>query len=237
LSLLWVDAPNDAVAAELLDDPVPAVRAAARAALSGSPDERSRRLAHRADRFSSGDQKSLVPEPVPGTAGLGVPLPADAVFLRFASNVAGGRYAFLTREAPAALGARLAKAGRGPIAPEAFRETLEPEVSGAEEVPENDSGSEMPSAEQMQAAMAMAAKAMGALNEHPNATPEEQARLMAKALGHAQVDVNLGDVYADSETFGNAQLYVVTLANGLDAVVAIYRDLALGSTGIGVHLK
>jgi hypothetical protein len=179
---------------------------------------------------------------MPSAAGLGVPLPADAVFLRFASDVAGGRYAFLTREAPAALGARLAKAGRGPIAPEAFRETLAPEESGADEVPENDSGSEnsgseMPSAEQMQAAMAMAAKAMGALNEHPDASPEVQARLMAKALGHAQVDVNLGDVYADSEAFGNAQLYVVTLANGLDAVVAVYRDLALGSTGIGVHLK
>jgi hypothetical protein len=223
--------------AELLDDPVPAVRAAARRGLGGSTDERSRRLAHRADRFPTGDEKSLVPEPVPSAASLGVPLPADVVFLRFASNLAAGRYAFLTREAPAALGARLAKAGRGPIAPEAFRETLEPEVSEDEEVAETDSGSGMPTAEQMQAAMAMATKVMGALNEHPNATPEEQAALMAKATGRAQVDVNLGDVYADPEAFANVQLYVVTKANGLDAVVAVYRDLALGSTGVSVHLK
>jgi hypothetical protein len=85
--------------------------------------------------------------------------------------------------------------------------------------------------------MAMAAKVMGELSAHPEATAEEQAALMGKAMGQVQVDAGLGESYADREAFGDAQLFWLELANGLDAVVAVYRDEALGATGIGVHLK
>jgi len=240
LALLSVEAPNDAVLAELLDDPVPAVRTAARTALAGSSSETARQLGQRADRFARGNGQDLGAQAGPNPASLGVPLPADALFLYFASDPERGRYAFVTGESPAKVAARLPKAARGPIAPADFRAAIEPETQAEEEEPAEpaeSSDSQMPSSAELQAAMAMAAKMMGAVNAHPGASPEEQAALMAKATGLVQIDAGLGETYADAEAFGDAQLYVIEMANGLDAVVAVYRDVALGRTGIGVHLK
>ena len=237
LGYLSVDAPNDAVLAELLDDPVPAVRRAAATALAGSNDPHARQLSQRAGQFPHGDETSLAAETSPNPASLGVPLPSDAVFVYFASNPADGRYAFVTAESPAKVIARLPKGARGPIAPADFRAAVEPETSGAEaaEMPSAPADGEMPSAEDLAKAMAMATKVMTEMNAHPGGTMQEQAAHMAKAMGHAVVNSNLGESYESPELFGDARLYLVEMANGLDATVAVYRDNALGLTGVSVH--
>jgi hypothetical protein len=243
LGQLSVEASFTPVLGELLDDPVPAVRAAALRALYGAMDERGRTLAQRAEAFGTWSRPAgLAAESVPATSGLGVQLPSDALFLHFGSDVAAGRYAFVTGESPAALVARLKKAGSGPFAPEQWSDMLlSLEVPSDDEEAESgdDSDSGMPSAADMAKAMEMMAKMNQAMNEHPDAkTPEEQARLMSKALsGQRHVDPGVGDYYDEEALFGAPQLFLLELADGSDVAVAVYQDKLLQRTGIAVHRK
>ncbi len=223
------------ILAELLDDPVAAVRAAALHALRGSNDESAQRLAHRADAFDRGNEAALTPDAVPPAPKLGVALPSDAVYLYFASDAADGRATYSTAEAPAKLLGALSKKGRGPFTPAQFRQEVESAGEDASSDDEADSEDGMPSADQMAKAMAMAEKMMGAMAANPNATPEQQAAALAQAAGHSALDPYLADGYDDSELFGDPRLFIVELAGGGEAAVAVYIDRALGRTGITIH--
>lgn len=222
---------------ELLDDPVPAVRSAARKALRSSNDGAARPYVARADAFDPGDEEGLDPDTVPPAAKAGIPLPADAAYLRFASDPAAGRLVYVTGSSPATLLAALAKKGKGPFTPEQFRAELErQEESSDEKMKKLDPGNGMPSADQMAQMMAMAQKAMEAMEKTQGASPEKQAQAVAQAMGRSLLEPELAEPYGNAELFGDPKLVLVTGADGSEEAVAVYRDLALGKTGIAVHL-
>lgn len=221
---------------ELLDDPVAAVRAAARRALAGSSDESIQPLVHRAESDARSGDGAFTPDAAPAASQLGIALPGDAAYLYLASDAAGGRATYLTAEAPAKLVATLAKKGRGPFTPEQFRQEIErQEASSEAEMEKLDSGDEMPSAEQMAQIMAMAQKVMAAMEANPNASPGQQAAALAKAAGRSLLDAGLAEAYTDSEIYGDPKLFIVELAGGGEAAVAVYLDRALGRTGVTIH--
>ncbi|HSM14316.1 MAG TPA: HEAT repeat domain-containing protein [Thermoanaerobaculia bacterium] len=232
-------APQDTpLLAELADDPVPAVRAAALRSLRSSADPRAQLIARRADAGGSEADEDPASEPdaeVP-TSAAGVPLPADAVYLFFASDPAQGVLSYSTAQAPAQVVAALAKKGRGPFTPEQFRQEVEGGNEEMEEEMELEDG-EMPSPEQMAKMMQMAEKMMAEMNKNPNATPEQQAMAMARASGAVLLDANLADDYEDAEIFGDPKIFIVQLPDGSDGAVAVYQDRAVGRTGITVHGK
>lgn len=78
-----------------LNDPVPAVRGAARRALGASPDQSARLVVERARREQG---TGMVPEPVPDSRALGAPVYPGATFLFFASDLGAGKGAFETAE-------------------------------------------------------------------------------------------------------------------------------------------
>ncbi|HSM50644.1 MAG TPA: HEAT repeat domain-containing protein [Thermoanaerobaculia bacterium] len=232
----FADPASTPVLAELADDPVPAVRAAALHALSGSQDPRAQQLVQRLRAVDSGaDERSETAEAAPPASKMGVPLPANAVFLHFGSTPAEGRYAWFTSDAPAKVLAALAAKGRGPLTAAEFREQ-----TGAEEMEEMgdlDDG-EMPSAEQMAQAMAMAERMMGAMASAAEAggSQEEQVTAIARAAtGLAAMNPELADEYEDAELFGDPRFVIVPLAGGGEAVAVVYVDRVLGGTGITVH--
>lgn len=230
-------APEDTpVLAELLDDPVPAVRAAALRTLRRSVDEPGRLLARRADVFNRVEIDGDAPETPPAAKALGVPLPADAVFLFFASDPASGRYAFATAQPPAKVLAALR--GRGPYTPEQFKDQVPgAKAAGRDSSEEEDDGpfGSLPSPEEMERLMELAAT-MGNLAEKHKGRPEEMAAAAASALkGHASFDDSLADVYGEDDYFGDARLVVIPLAGSGEAVVAVYVDKVVGTTGVTVH--
>jgi hypothetical protein len=229
-------APEDTpVLAELLDDPVPAVRAAALRTLRRSVDETSRLLARRADIFSRVEITGDAPQEPPRANALGVPLPADSVFLFFASDPAAGRYAFATALPPAKVLATLR--GRGPYTPEQFRSQIPGSKAAGRDSSEEEEGEfgGLPSPEEMERLMELAAT-MGKLAEQHKGRPEEMAAAAQSAMkAHGSLDASLADAYAKEEYFGDARLVVIPLAAGGEAVVSVYTDKVLGTTGIAVH--
>jgi hypothetical protein len=222
---------------ELLDDPVPAVRTAALRALRGSNDDTVRLVVRRAQGADPGSDAGLAVEPVPPAPKLGVALPADAVFLHFASEGFEGRLTWSTAQAPAALAGALARKGRGPFTPAQFRQEIEKMKANSEaEMESIDPGENgMPSAEQMAKAMAMAEKMMAAMEKNPDASPEQQAAALASATGQSLLEAGLAEVYTDAELFGDPKLFVVKGTDGVEVAVAVYEDRALRRTGITVH--
>jgi hypothetical protein len=232
----FADPASTPVLAELADDPVPAVRAAALHALSGSQDPRAQQLVRRLRALASdADERSEAAEAAPAAAKMGVPLPASAVYLHFSSAPAQGRYAWFTSDAPAKVLAALAAKGKGPLTAAEFREQ-----TGADEMEDlGDLGEdEMPSAEQMAQAMAMAERMMGAMEGAMagGGSPEEQAAAMARAAtGLAGMNPELADEYEDGELFGDPRFVIVPLAGGGEAVAVVFADRVLGGSGITVH--
>jgi hypothetical protein len=235
LATPFVAAEDTPLLAELADDPVPAVRAAALRSLAGSQDPRAQLLSRRAGAFDDPGtpEASDTPDAAVAAARVGVPLPADAVYLHFASAPGTGRYSYWTAQPPANVIATLkAKAKKGPLTPEQFRAQAEAATAS----PELEEG-EMPSADDMARAMAMAEQMMKAMEGGAQGgSPEEQAAAAQRAVGGmASFDDRLAGSYEDAELFGDARLFVVPVAGSSDAVVAVYRDLAVGGTGVTVH--
>jgi hypothetical protein len=217
--------------AELADDPVPAVRLAALRALRGSNDERAQRLARRADAFgqrgAAAEGESESPDAAPAAERMGVPLPAGAVFLHFASDPAGGRYAWHTREPVDRVLAALRGKGKGPLTPEEFHAQAQPLSGGS---------AGMPSADDMQRAMAMAEQMMRAMEGAQGKSPEEQAAAVQNATrGMASRDQDLASVYERTELFTDPRLTIVPLPGGGEVVVAVFADPVVGGTGITLH--
>ena len=228
-------APEDTpLLAELADDPVPAVRAAALRSLASSQDPRAQLVSRRARAFddAGAPEASDTADAAVAAAQLGVPLPADAVYLYFASAPATGRYSYWTAQAPANVIASLrAKAKKGPLTPAEFRAQAE-EATASPDLEEG----EMPSADDMARAMAMAEQMMKAMEGGQGGSPEDQAAAAQRAAGGMAIfDAGLADDYEEAELFGDARLFVVPVAGSSDAVVAVYRDLAVGGTGVTVH--
>jgi len=228
-------APEDTpLLAELADDPVPAVRAAALRSLASSQDPRAQLVARRARAFDDPGtpEASDTPDAAVAAASVGVPMPADAVYLYFSSAPGSGRYSYWTAQPPASVIAALrGKAKKGPLTPEEFRAQAE----AATAAPDLEEG-EMPSADDMARAMAMAEQMMKAMEGGQGGSPEAQAAAAQRAAGGMAVfDAGLADDYEEAELFGDARLFVVPVAGSSDAVVAVYRDLAVGGTGVTVH--
>jgi hypothetical protein len=221
------------------------VRAAALKALRGASDDRARALTRRADAFGSvreDEPLADTPDPVPPAGALGVPLPADAVFLFFGSDPESGRTSFWTASSPDQVAAMLRGKGKGPLTPEEFRaqtpgERMKKKRAEAEKAGQEDNPmANMPSAEDMARMMKMAEQMAKAAEQAKGQSPEEQAQAMAKvAKGMSSFDADLADIYAHDEIFAGARLFVVPLAGGSEAVVAVYRDPAVGGTGVTVH--
>lgn len=240
-------APEDTpILAELADDPVPAVRAAAIDSLRSSNDPRAQALARRADAFGStrvaAEELPETPDAAPAAARLGVPLPADAVYLFFGSAPEEGRYSFWTASSPAQVAALLKGKGTGPLTPEEFRaqtpaERMEKKREEAEKAGQGDNPfANMPSAEDMERMMKMAEQMNKAMEENQGKSQQEQADAMAKAAkGMASFDADLANTYENGEIFAGAKMFVVPLAGGGEAVVAVYSDPAVGGTGLTVH--
>jgi hypothetical protein len=238
LGSLSANAEDAAILAELADDPVPAVRAAAIRSLHSSGEESGRALAMRADFFAAGvlpEDGGESAESAPVAAAMGVPMPADAVFLHYTSDPAAGRYAWATHESAAKVLARLQTAGKV-YTLEAHRQTLEEKEAAAAEKAEalQTEDGEMPSAEQLASAMAMAQQMMAAMEETKDKSFEEQANAMAKATGGAGASPSL-DAYDHAEWFGEVRLVVVPLDKYSDAFAVVYADRQTGTTGITVY--
>ncbi|KAB2963631.1 MAG: hypothetical protein F9K18_08315 [Thermoanaerobaculia bacterium] len=211
------------------------MRAAALRSLASSQVASAQLLSRRARAFGSSGAPELpadTPDSPPAAGAMGVPMPTDAVYLYFASAPDTGRYAWWTAQSPANVMAALrAKATKGPLTPEQFRAQAE-EATAAPDLEEG----EMPSADDMARAMAMAEQMMKALEGAQGKSPEDQAAAMQRAAGGmAAFDADLAGNYEDAELFGDARLFVVPVAGSGDAVVAVYRDLAVGGTGLTVH--
>lgn len=217
--------------AELADDPVPAVRIAALRALRSSNDPRAQRIARRADAF--GDRPTTgeaaeQPEAAPAAARMGVPLPAGAVYLHFASDPAAGRYAWHTVEPAERVLTALRGKGKGPLSPDEFRAQAQPKPGGG--------ASGMPSADEMQRAMAMAEQMMKAMEGAQGKSPQEQAAAMERAShGVSSLDSDLAGAYEKEELFVDPRLVIVPLAEGGEVVVAVYADPVVGGTGVTLH--
>ena len=97
LGRLRPDASDTPYLARLLNDPVPAIRNAALAALDSSSDPATIPLV---DRASDDQGSSLLPDPPPDAGWLGASAPPGAEPLRFASDRKAGVYAFVTDESP-----------------------------------------------------------------------------------------------------------------------------------------
>lgn len=247
LGSLLPDAGDTPVLAELLDDPVPSVRAAALAALSSSSDERGRLFAQRADRFGlakAAEGAEDAPEVWPAVAAMGIPMPANPLFLHFGSDPARGRFAWVTSESAAKVLALYRGKGKGPFTIEEYDRFLEreDEEASARQNEMADSleveDGEMPSAEQLAKAMEMATKAMQAMDDSAGKSAEEQAEAFSQALGGARRrDHNLTNLYQQAELFGDVRFVLVEVDKTTEIVVAVYRDLVLGTTGVGVHRR
>lgn len=241
LGSIAANAEDTPILAELLDDPVPAVRAAALRTLRSSGDERGRLFAARADRFGTPAESEVDVEAAqewPALAAMGVAMPADALFLHFGSDATAGRYAWVTNEPAATVLGRYRGKGQGPFTLEEYQQYLEQEDAENSELADSmaTEEGELPSPDQMAKAMEMAMQAMAAMNEAAGKSPEEQAAAASRAMGFKpRRDFGHADAYAEEELFGGVRLQIVPLDKTTDAVVAVYTDRVVGMTGVAVH--
>ncbi len=235
----YASAAETPVLAELADDPVPAVRAAALKSLRSSNDPTAQRIASRAEVYNdhaATDANDESSETAPAAASLGVPMPAGAVYLYFASNPGAGRYAWYTTQSPAQVLAGLAGKGKGPLTTAEFR--AQADLSGGHDDDSNDDDEnpQIPSEDQMKRAMAVAEQMMKAMDASKSNSPEDQAAAAQHAAqSMSSLDKDLATVYEHADLFGNPRLTIVQLAGGGEAVVAVYTDPVTGGTGITVH--
>ena len=214
--------------AGLLNDAVPVVRRSARRALESSSDPGARPLAQRA-RDRDGD--GLRPQAAPTAEQLRTPIYAGAQYLFFASSRPEGDSEFSTGDPVDRVTAFYAgKYGPG-MTLEQFREAAK---SSKNAMPDLGSKGYQ---DQMQAAM----DAQKAYQEALKAgkSPQEASMAMVAAMSQ-KAPANpsrVNDALRRSEIYGSPRLFVVEkgMMPGAPArLVAVYRDLLLGKTGIAV---
>lgn len=175
---------------------------------------------------------------MPPAPKLGVALPADAVFLHFASEGFEGRLTWSTAQAPAALARGARQEGSRTVHPRPVppgdRED-EGELRGGD-------GVDRPRRERHALGRAdgqgdgHGGEDDGRHGEEPGRlAPEQQAAALASATGQSLLEAGLAEVYTDAELFGDPKLFVVKGTDGVEVAVAVYEDRALRRTGITVH--
>lgn len=214
--------------AGLLNDPVPVVRRSAHRALEMSADPAARPLAQRV-RGTPPDRAQA--QAVPTADQLKTPLYAGAQFLFFASSRPDGQSEFSTADAADKVAAfYAAKYGPGMTL-----EQFEAAAKGSKnEIPDFSSQAYQ---DQMQAAMD-AQKAYEAALKAGKSQQEASMAMLAGMQKKAPADSSkVRSALRQKEIYGSPRIFVVEkgmMAGAPARLVAVYKDLLLGKTGIAV---
>ena len=214
--------------ASLLNDPVPLVRRSAKSALGSSSDPSARPLAQRAQGHES---DGLRPQPVPTADQLKTPIYAGAQYLFYASSRSYGQSEFSTGDAYEKVAAFYAgKYGSGTTL-EQFQAATK---SGKEAMP--DIGSQA-FQDQMQAAMD-AQKVYEAAIKAGKSQQDASMAMVAALQQKAPADSSrVRSALEKKDVYGSPRLFVVEkgmMPGAPNRLVAVYKDLLLGKTGIVV---
>ncbi|MEO8056273.1 MAG: HEAT repeat domain-containing protein [Acidobacteriota bacterium] len=214
--------------AGLLNDPVPGVRRAAKRALEFSSDPAARPLAERARLHESG---GLRPQSVPTANQLKTPLYAGAQYLYYASDRPYGQSEFSTGDAVEKVAAFYAGKFGAAMTLEQFRAA---EKSGENAMP--DVGSQA-FQDQMQAAID-AQKAYEAALKAGKSQQDASMAMVAAMQAKAPADSSrIRSALEKKDIYGSPRLFVVEkgmMPGAPNRLVAVYKDLLLGKTGIAV---
>ncbi len=218
--------------ASLLNDPVPAVRQGARSALDSSSDPSARPLARRASSANAArGAEALKPQAAPGADALKAPLYPGAQYLFYASSRADGLSEFTSADGVDAVAAFYAgKFGKG-MTLEEFEAAAK---SGKNAIP--DLGSQA-FQDQMQAAMDAQKAYQDALNAGKSQQEASMAMVAAMSKKAPANPSKITDTLRRKEVYGSPRLFVVEkgmMPGAPNRLVAVYKDLALGRTGIAV---
>jgi hypothetical protein len=214
---------------------VPAVRLSAKLALQASSDPVAQALASRA--VGAERWQGFGPEGPPNLPQLGVPLYAGAVPLRFAIALAKGSAQLVSSDPVEKVVAfYAAKSKRQPLGLDEFAAAFSGQPAEEES---GDAGGGMPSADDMARAMEMAMQMGQAMNEAMNAGKSMHEAAAELAGAATSADAAASD-YANPAIYGSPRVVVleessVTGTRKPVRYVVVYRDLALGKTGIAVH--
>ena len=214
--------------AGLLNDPVPAVRRSAKRALEFSSDPAARPIAQRAQGHES---DGLRPQPVPTADQLKTPVYAGAQYLYYASDRPRGQSEFSTGDAVDKVAAFYAgKYGVG-MTLEQFQAAAK---GGKNAMP--DMGSQA-FQDQMQAAMD-AQKAYEAAIKAGKSQQDASMAMVTAMQKNAPADSSrVRSALEKKEIYGSPKLFVVEkgmMPGAPNRLVAVYKDLLLGKTGIAV---
>jgi hypothetical protein len=212
----------------LLNDPVPGVRRSARRALESSSDPAARPLAQRAQGHEG---EGLRPEAVPTSDQLKTPVYAGAQYLYFASSRQNGQSEFSTGDPYDRVAAFYAGKYGGGMTLEQFQAAAK---SGKNAMP--DLGSQE-FQDQMQAAMDAQKVYQDAIQA--GKSPQDASMAMMAAMQKkAPADASrIRSTLEKKEIYGSPRLFVVEkgmLPGAPTRLVAVYRDLVLGKTGIAI---
>ncbi|MBZ4418522.1 HEAT repeat domain-containing protein [Myxococcus sp. RHSTA-1-4] len=228
LGNLQPDAADTPLLTELLNHPVPKVRHAALRALGASYDEKASPLMERAQ----GDQgEGSTPDTAPTEKTLQVPLPPGASYLYFASTPAQGRADFTTSESLDKVGAFYSGRFGAGLTLKQFEKQFA----------RGDEGSEQPDEQQIAEFMKLqqeANEAMMAAMKAGKSPEEAAAEMQRRFMALAPFDTgSFMAAFDRPELFGSVRVFVAEKAPRSGKPVrlcVVYKDLALGKTGISV---
>jgi hypothetical protein len=214
--------------ASLLNDPVPLVRRSAKSALEGSSDPAARPLAQRA-KGTPGDK--LVPQAVPTAEQLKVPVYAGAQYLFYASSRRDGLSEFTTGDAVDKVASfYAAKYGAGTTVDE-FQAAAK---SGRKSMPDMSSQAYQ---DQVNAAMDAQKAYQDALKAGKSQQEASMAMVAAMSKNAPANPLKVTETLKNKDIYGSPRLFVVEkgmVPGAPNRLVAVYRDLALGRTGIAI---
>lgn len=212
----------------LLNDPVPAVRRSAKSALDSSSDPAARPLAQRAQGHES---DGLRPQALPTADQLKTPLYAGAQYLYYASDRSHGQSEFSTGDAYDKVAAFYAGKYGNAMTLEQFQAAAK---GGESAMP--DMGSQA-FQDQMQAAMD-AQKAYEAAIKAGKSQQDASMAMVAAMQKKAPADSSrIRSALEKKDIYGSPRLFVVEkgmMPGAPNRLVAVYKDLRLGKTGIAV---
>jgi hypothetical protein len=227
--------PEDtALLAGLLNDPVPIVRRSAHRALEVSSDPAARPLASRV-RGSQPD--GTRPQSVPSGDDLKAPVYAGAQYLYYASSRPDGQSEFSTGDPYEKVVAFYAgKYGPG-VTLEDFQSSSKESKKAAKESKGMPDMSSPEFQSQMQAAMDAQKAYQDAIKAGKSPQDAAQAMVNSMAKKAPANPSQISSALSRKEIYGSPRLFIVEKGLGPGAparVVAVYKDLLLGKTGVAV---
>jgi hypothetical protein len=229
--------PEDtALLAELLNDPVPMVRRSAHGALQVSSDPAARPLAQRVQESQSDGAR---PQPAPSAGELKVPIYAGARYLHFASSPREGQSEFSSADSHDKVAAFYSSKFGPPMTAEKFEE--QGKLAKEQGKSAKSQGIPNMSSPEFQAQMKAAMDAQKAYGDAIAAgkSPQDAAQAMMNAMQKNEPASRSRIVSAlhRKEIYGSPQLFVAekgVTPSEPARLVAVYKDLLLGKTGIAV---